>query len=258
MLEVNLDYAKNLDLTVRRNGFSELTINTYLNGAPFNFSGGTVQLLLFSNKFNNIPYLTKTSGIDTDYINITSNVISIKLWKDLSALNTQKYFWCIVYTDSNGEPQYWLVGDYKAVSGQSDEDALTSGTTINITTLTQNIYLNIFSGSGSSSSSSVYNALITQSSTGAPTAAILSNTLIPAPTWSRISAGVYKLSQTGGFNQAKTSIVPVCGMSNYITPNYVLVKFDTDNNLLVETWDSNLTPTDGILSSFPIKIEIFN
>ena len=110
-----------------------------------------------------------------------------------------------------------------------------------------------------------YIALINQASTVAPTSNILlyntskSPVWAPiVPVWTRVSAGKYKLSITGGFNLSKTFVHFPLNASIYIPPNYVVLSWDTDNNLLIQTYGADLVPTDSILTNFVLKIEIFH
>lgn len=53
----------------------------------------------------------------------------------------------------------------------------------------------------------VYSALLTQTSTNAPVATILHNTLGGTPVWARNSAGTYTLTLTGVWTADKTLII---------------------------------------------------
>ena len=66
-----------------------------------------------------------------------------------------------------------------------------------------------------------YDAVISQTSTNAPTATVNTNTMSGTPAWSRVSAGVYRLTLTGAFSMAgKTTIQYNNGDNTYISsPN---------------------------------------
>lgn len=71
------------------------------------------------------------------------------------------------------------------------------------------VLANVFSGGGNGPDLGykAYVASITQSGTDAPVATVLqSNLLQGTPVWSRTAAGIYKLTLTGAFLEAKTSL----------------------------------------------------
>jgi len=104
----------------------------------------------------------------------------------------------------------------------------------------------------------IYTVLLTQNSTTPPSAVILGNTMALGISLSYVSAGKYKLSRTGGFDSTKTLIMPNLRTSFYLSPNYIMLSWDTDKNLLIQTWGPDLSLTDSILKSFALKIEIYN
>lgn len=99
----------------------------------------------------------------------------------------------------------------------------------------------------------VYTVLLNQTSTNAPVATILENTLGVTPTWSYEGSGQYKITSTGLFLANKTFIATNYGIASEDFANYYSLVRDNDNELLmvVSTGDDRLINT-------PIEIRIYN
>lgn len=118
----------------------------------------------------------------------------------------------------------------------------------------------IFKNSGSESSSYLtYVALLTQTSTNAPSATILENTLSGVPVWARGIAGTYTCTLSGAFPLEKTFIL--CGSSpNGGAPfNYSIELTGASNSFLLRTTvTSDGSLSDGLLTYNPIEIRVYN
>jgi hypothetical protein len=113
-----------------------------------------------------------------------------------------------------------------------------------------------------------YKALLTQTSTNAPSAAVLENTLGGAITWSRDSEGVYigTCSITTIFATVSKIVLMIGNIKyDYSVGIWVAeVQVNDDGSVMVETALYAGTPgtnvalhKDGILSTVPITIEVY-
>lgn len=101
----------------------------------------------------------------------------------------------------------------------------------------------------------VYKALISQSSTSAPTVIVLQNTLSAAIVWTRDGAGVYLGTLVGAFTADKTFLhQPSQNNSNM---SIVLLRNDSDT-VEIDTFDNTNTLADGLLNKNSICIEVYN
>jgi hypothetical protein len=103
-----------------------------------------------------------------------------------------------------------------------------------------------------------YVALINQSSTNIPTAVVLENTFSEVPTFSRTSAGVYKLELIDSFTLDKTFIVTgsadiSAGIGDFAT--VIARRFDEDT-ITLYTYD-NFTSSDNMLVNTSIEIRVY-
>jgi len=103
-----------------------------------------------------------------------------------------------------------------------------------------------------------YSVLLTQTSTNAPVVTVSHNSLTSTVTSSYVSVGNYKLSVDGGFDTSKTHLSIPIGVSMYMSPNYVAITYDTDNNILIQTWSASADLSNGVLVNFPFELKIFN
>lgn len=100
--------------------------------------------------------------------------------------------------------------------------------------------------------SKTYNALITQSGTGAPTVTVLGNNTIGAIVWTRTATGIYVGTLSGAFTASK------CAFSfNNTVPGSITIKRTSANTIEVTTSDLTGTLLDGRLTENTIKIEVF-
>ena len=125
MSEINTDISKNLDLIIRKDNDVKIII-TALDGSgdPFDFTGATISVLLFRSK-DQSPFITKVSDVDTDYVSISSNVITVNLIDDLTSISPGKYYWALRYTDSTGIEV--LKVPYASLSDTTDQVTQSSG-----------------------------------------------------------------------------------------------------------------------------------
>lgn len=101
----------------------------------------------------------------------------------------------------------------------------------------------------------VWRGLLTQSSTSAPTAVVLENSLGGTITWARTSAGLYTGTLTGAFTASKTFLSLVQGGG--VDGHYQVVRTSAD--VITITTDDADTPavTDSQLSSSPLEILVY-
>lgn len=109
-------------------------------------------------------------------------------------------------------------------------------------------------------SSQRYVALLTQTSTGAPSATVLEND-IGTLVFARTSAGLYTITLTGAFSVNKTVVMfgtPI-HVNNMGTVEAVLTSADviTFTTIDYKTSDDTSAPLDGMLTKTAIVIEVF-
>lgn len=101
----------------------------------------------------------------------------------------------------------------------------------------------------------VYTALLTQIGTGAPTAAVLENTLGVTPTFSYVGTGRYTIDSIGTFIVDKTtaSIPNSEGTHSFVNANL------SNDYIQIYTFDTNapIAPRDGGLYKTPIEIKVY-
>lgn len=102
----------------------------------------------------------------------------------------------------------------------------------------------------------VYRALVTQSSSTAPTATVLENSLGAAVVWARSSTGTYTATLAGAFTSAKTFIMQH-GESGTIAAIKNVLAVRTSADVVTVTTGSGGTLEDSVLSSYPIEILIY-
>ena len=103
-----------------------------------------------------------------------------------------------------------------------------------------------------------YVALLNQSGTSAPTAIVLENTFSEIPTFSRTSAGVYKLELIDSFTLDKTFIVTGSADVSGGTGDFATViarRFDEDT-ITLYTYD-NFASSDNMLVNTSIEIRVY-
>lgn len=128
-------------------------------------------------------------------------------------------------------------------------------------------YLNGIGKSGDGSYKK-YVALLTQSSTNAPTVVILENTLDGTIVWTRDSAGSYYGTLTGAFTVNKTVVL---GSKQFFTnerggvitnKEVTMDRYDADSvfvsTSLFDVVSSGTLLDDGILASTPVEIRVYN
>jgi hypothetical protein len=100
----------------------------------------------------------------------------------------------------------------------------------------------------------VYSALISQVSTGAPTAIVLNNTLGGAVTFTRVSTGNYTINLSGAFTTDKTQVF----FGNTLT--YTICSSQVTTTSLIDlTTASSLTNSgaDGLINKTSIEIRVY-
>jgi hypothetical protein len=105
----------------------------------------------------------------------------------------------------------------------------------------------------------VYTALLTQTSTSAPTSIVLENTLGAAGSFSYQGVGVYNYTNSGVFTSDKT-IIFCTKDANEETPAYIIEGKRTSDNVVqfIVKASSTNTLTNGALSKANIEIRVYN
>lgn len=106
----------------------------------------------------------------------------------------------------------------------------------------------------------VYRALLTQSSTNAPVATVLENSLGGEVVWTRQDTGTYHGTLIGKFLENKTFVRAGNGSNNFdpdtgFTP-FISIKRFSDDVILIVTGDSS-DFADGFLKDEPIEIIVY-
>jgi hypothetical protein len=102
----------------------------------------------------------------------------------------------------------------------------------------------------------VYRALVTQTSTSAPTATVLENSLGAAVVWARSNTGVYTATLAGAFTSDKTFIMS-SGSTGAITAVKDVVTARTSADVVTVSTGAAGTAADGILSAYAIEILVY-
>lgn len=101
-----------------------------------------------------------------------------------------------------------------------------------------------------------YRALVTQTSTSAPTATVLENSLGAAVVWARSNTGVYTATLAGAFTSDKTFIMS-SGSTGAITAVKDVVTARTSADVVTVSTGAAGTAADGILSAYAIEILVY-
>ena len=102
----------------------------------------------------------------------------------------------------------------------------------------------------------VYRALVTQTSTSAPTATVLENSLGAAVVWARSNTGVYTATLAGAFTSDKTFIMS-SGSTGAITAVKDVVTARTSADVVTVSTGAAGTAADGILSAYDIELLVY-
>jgi len=101
-----------------------------------------------------------------------------------------------------------------------------------------------------------YRALVTQSSTTAPTATVLENSLGGAVVWARGSTGTYTATLAAAFTADKTFVMS-SGSTGAITAVKDVVTARTSADVITVNTGAAGTAADGILSAYAIEILVY-
>lgn len=244
MPELYNDIAVEYDFVFRA-GNDGIIRGVFLNtiGSDFDFTGYTIEYLIYRNLGGTVW--------KTIVPTIVGNQVTVELSEiDLARAGTYFYEWRFTV---GGITRAWFAGKHKVIVGKPIN---TSGNVLTVTVNTTVPSLIVTVAQYTAISYLIYCAIVSQTGTSAPTGTPLTNQ-IGTLTWSYVSVGKYKLSKTGGFDTTKTLLSVPLGVVHSLYPNYVKVSFDTDNNLLFETWNSALEYADNILSNFNFDIRTF-
>lgn len=102
----------------------------------------------------------------------------------------------------------------------------------------------------------VYRALVTQSSTSAPTATVLENSLGGTVVWARGSTGTYTATLAAAFTTDKTFVMS-SGSTGAITAVKDVVTARTSADVITVNTGAAGTAADGILSAYAIEILVY-
>ena len=101
-----------------------------------------------------------------------------------------------------------------------------------------------------------YRALVTQSSTSAPTATVLENSLGGTVVWARGSTGTYTATLAAAFTADKTFVMS-SGSTGAITAVKDVVTARTSADVITVNTGAAGTAADGILSAYAIEILVY-
>lgn len=110
-------------------------------------------------------------------------------------------------------------------------------------------------GESASANYKIYRALITQTSTNAPTVIVLENT-IGSIVWSRNSPGTYSATLVGAF-QANKTFYPTFGTSNSFNRVYTN-RLNDDVMSIISISEDFTAYLDNELFNYPIEIIVYN
>lgn len=99
----------------------------------------------------------------------------------------------------------------------------------------------------------VYTALLTQTSTDAPTAIVLLNTTGLSITWTRNTTGIYWGNLSGGVTLANTAVI----IQQTFGGNNMTARAANANTIEVTTKLMDNTALDGVLNKTTIEIRIY-
>ena len=97
-----------------------------------------------------------------------------------------------------------------------------------------------------------YKAILTQTGTHAPTATVFINTLSGTPTFSYIGVGSYEITLTGEFTANKVTV----SANNFVSGGLVKVFRKDADDIIIQTYDTSLSSTNGVLNETTILIEV--
>lgn len=99
----------------------------------------------------------------------------------------------------------------------------------------------------------VYVAILTQTSTNAPTADVFENTLSGTPTFSYDSVGIYNINLTGEWTADKVFV----HMNGFQEGYFISVARVDADAIKIKTYDNTLTLTNGALLDSSIEIRVY-
>ncbi len=114
---------------------------------------------------------------------------------------------------------------------------------------------------GGTSGIKVYSALLTQTSTNAPVATILQNTLAGTPVWTRSAQGIYLATLSGAFPLNKTGCSPVGDGADLSVifgalPEYFIYR-ESDNVINLSVADYTGAAADDLLGANLVAITVY-
>ena len=101
-----------------------------------------------------------------------------------------------------------------------------------------------------------YRALVTQSSTSAPTATVLENSLGAAVVWARSNTGVYTATLAGAFSSNKTFIM-ISGVAGTVAAQRDAFAVRTSADVVTVSTGNAGVAADAVLSATPIEILVY-
>lgn len=107
------------------------------------------------------------------------------------------------------------------------------------------------------SSPSMYRALLTQSSTDAPSLTVLLNELGGSPVASYVSPGVYRITLSGAFDPDKTLAMISNSYGDGATISIVSARVDASGNYIEIVTGTGQDDIDEILNKTPLLIEVY-
>ena len=102
-----------------------------------------------------------------------------------------------------------------------------------------------------------YTAIISQSGTSDPVAIVLENNLGQDIVWTYDAVGVYIGTATGLFVNAN-KITVICSETNAgDILGYAVVYRQSDNRIIIQTFDTAFSAADGVLGSTMLEVRIY-
>ena len=98
----------------------------------------------------------------------------------------------------------------------------------------------------------IYKAIITQTSTAAPVATILENTLKTSVNWTRVSAGVYSGTLDGGVFNASTFVLATIASQGA----FLIYGYTSGSDITILTKDAACVAVDLIGTAY-IEVQVY-
>jgi hypothetical protein len=257
-------------LTLGASGNKLSTFNTYTSGAAtynsnshtFNDGSGhsfgmnSAGFFSIAGSLN----LNVERATDANYSLTTSSCVlilpDISTGRTLSLPSTAREGMVYIVVDTNTTSNLWSFGGGGLLVDQTGTSVTTFANGVTYTIVGDNTANRYRIISAATKIPKVYNALLTQSGTSAPTATVLGTNTIGSIVWTRSSAGIYVGTLSSAFTSAKTWLMT--GWSDESAGGNIVFKLKRTGNNTVEL----LTSQDGtngsdVFTNLSIRIEVY-